>query len=121
MKRKLLKASNIILYLATCALVATGLLLELRLDENARSILGLSKDDWGELHFLIALAFAALVLVHLAFHLRWIAELMRNRRPRALVAGVLIAVIIIGGLLVVPAASSPSGEGADPTHRADDD
>jgi hypothetical protein len=63
MKPFLLHVSTAGLYLATCTLVGTGLLLEWRLDEDVSGrLLGMDRDDWGELHFGVALAFAALTL-----------------------------------------------------------
>ncbi len=121
MKMLLLKISNICLYVVTCALIGTGLLLELRLEERAGRVLGISKEEWSEFHFLVALAFIALALVHLAFHLRWIASLVRSRKPVALVAAAVVAIVIIGGLLMAPVAETGAGEQGGRPHHVDED
>jgi hypothetical protein len=52
-KSLLLSLTNVALYLVTCALIGTGLLLELRMDEEdgAARLFGMGQDDWGEIHF----------------------------------------------------------------------
>jgi hypothetical protein len=62
-----LSAGNTALYFATCALIGTGLLLELRMDaeDGDVSLLGMGQDDWGEIHLIIAIGFVALAVLHL--------------------------------------------------------
>ncbi len=69
-----LSVLNGALYLATCALAGTGLLLELRMDveDGAVRLLGMGRDDWGEIHIVLALAFLALTGVHLLLNRAWI-------------------------------------------------
>ena len=103
MKDLLLRVSNAGLYLLTCVLVATGLLLELRLDDEdgPARILGMNQDDWAEFHFAIALVFAAAVLIHMALNWSWIKMIVSKQR---FAAAVLIAGIVLGGgLLLMPA------------------
>lgn len=66
-KTFLLSLGNAALYLSTCLLVGTGLLLELRMDEEdgATRLFGMDPDDWGEIHLVIAIGFVALTLFHL--------------------------------------------------------
>jgi hypothetical protein len=70
----LLLFANAALYLATCALVGTGLLLELRMDveDGAVKILDMGRDDWGEIHIAVAIAFLALTALHLLLNWAWI-------------------------------------------------
>jgi hypothetical protein len=65
---------NSVLYLATGALAGTGLLLELRMDveDGAVRILGLGRDDWGEIHIVVAITFLALTGLHLLLNWGWI-------------------------------------------------
>lgn len=115
----LLAGSNAGLYLVSCAMVATGLLLELRLDddEGPSRLLGLDRDDWGELHFWIALGFAGLALFHLVLHWAWIrASVARMRAPT--VAILVAGVVSIAALLLWPAGAggeggAPAGYGGD--------
>lgn len=120
----LLAGSNAALYLNACAMIATGLLLELRLDDDEGSsrLLGLDRDDWGELHFVIALGFAGLALVHLALHWAWIRASVA--RMRALTVAILVAgVLSIAALLLWPAGAGGEGRaqsGASGSHEHDD-
>jgi hypothetical protein len=63
----LLSMTNAALYLVTCTLVGTGLLLELRMDEEdgAARLFGMDQNDWGEIHFVVAITFAVLAVLHL--------------------------------------------------------
>lgn len=102
----LLSVANATLYLVTCALLGTGLLLELRLDEDdgADRFLGMGQDDWGEVHFGVAIAFAALAAVHLAQNWTWIKGAIGRSRSAmvVLVAGL----FIVAGLLLWPTTSA---------------
>lgn len=61
-----LRTVNAALYLAACSLVATGLEWKVEIDDESRTLLGMAGEDWGELHFLLALVVMGLVVVHLA-------------------------------------------------------
>jgi hypothetical protein len=39
---------------------------------QARQLLGLGRHDWGDVHFILALAFVLLILVHIVLHWTWI-------------------------------------------------
>jgi hypothetical protein len=85
---------NTALYLVTCALLGTGLLLELRMDVEDRpiSVLGMGPDDWGEIHFAMALAFVALSILHIALNWPWLRTAFSKHK---LAAMVLIAGIVL--------------------------
>ena len=95
-----LTANNAVLYLATCGLVGTGLLLELRMDEEdgARRLFDMGTDDWGEVHIAVALTFVGLAILHLVLNWAWIqATLAKARLPYGVLgAGFgLIAVLLL--------------------------
>jgi len=46
--------------------------------EQARQWLGLGRHDWGDVHFLLALAFVLVILVHLVLHWTWIKTCGRS-------------------------------------------
>ncbi len=101
-----LLANNAVLYLATCALVGTGLLLELRMDEEdgARRLFGMGPDDWSEVHLAVALAFISLAILHVGLNWVWIKAALAKAR---LAYGVLVAgFALIAGLLLWPGESS---------------
>ena len=102
-KNMTLPISNAALYLATCALVGTGLLLELRLDEEdgVWRLLGMGIDDWGEVHFAVALTFVGLAILHLVLNWGWIKAALAKAR---LAYGVVAAGLgLIAMLLLWPA------------------
>jgi hypothetical protein len=46
--------------------------------EEVRTLLGLGRHDWGAVHFILALLFLALMLVHLCLHWTWIKSCTRS-------------------------------------------
>ena len=120
-KSLLRSLANATLYLVTCVLIGTGLLLELRLDEEdgAARILGMGQDDWGEIHFVVALGFAAMVVWHLVQNRTWV-RMVVGRSKIAIV--VLIAgVVIAASLLLWPSAAASASLGAQLRHILIDD
>jgi hypothetical protein len=99
-KTVFLSVGNALLYLVTCVLIGTGLLLEWRMDEEDRSIrlLGMGTDDWGEIHQVIAISFVALSVIHLVLNWPWIKGALRARK---LAAAVLIAGVVLAGALLL--------------------
>ena len=93
---------NAALYLASCTLVGTGLLLELRLDDEDgwRRLFGMDPDDWGEIHLLVAIAFVALALLHLLLNWAWIKTVLAKTKPAYFVLGAGLG--LIGLLLLWP-------------------
>jgi hypothetical protein len=67
----LLSLGNAALYLSACMLIGTGFLLEIRMDEEngAVRLFGMTPDDWGEIHLVIAIGFIVLTFLHLPLHL----------------------------------------------------
>jgi hypothetical protein len=112
MNPKLLFSSltNAALYLATCALIGTGLLLEFRLDEEdgAARIFGMGQDDWGEIHLVVALIFISLVVLHLVQKLAWFKMVLS--RSKLALGLLLVGLIVIAGLLAWPATNTTAGE-----------
>lgn len=102
-KAVLLSVGNALLYFVTCALIGTGLLLELRMDEEDRSIrlLGMGADDWGEIHQLLAISFVVLAVIHLVLNWPWIKGALRTRKLAATV--LITGVVLVGALLLWPA------------------
>jgi Domain of unknown function (DUF4405) len=103
-------------------LVATGLVLEVRLPpgsgsleggEGARAaerpvalVLGLTRHAWGEVHFWVAVALFAVLAVHVVLHWAWFRSLVRRQgRPegdpiRAVLGG--LGLVCLLGAAAVP-------------------
>ncbi len=50
--------------------------------ESMRQWLGLGRHDWGDVHFIMALVFVFLILVHIVLHWTWIKTCVRSSRSR---------------------------------------
>jgi hypothetical protein len=111
-----LRIVNAALYLAACSLVATGLALEwkVEIEDEGRSLLGMTGEDWGEVHFILALVVMALAVTHIALHWAWIKNtLTRLRWPTlaCLAAGlVVIAVVLIAPVTGAGAGGDAQGQ-----------
>jgi hypothetical protein len=117
----LLSLTNVALYLVTCALIGTGLLLELRMDEEDRAarLFGMGQDDWGEIHIVVAITFVALAVLHLVQNWAWIKTAFSRSKPAI---GVLIAgLVLVAGLLLWPTTSGNTSLGEHLRHILTDD
>ena len=45
---------------------------------QVKQLLGLGRHDWGEVHFILALLFVLLILVHIVLHWTWIKTCARS-------------------------------------------
>ncbi|MBK8271285.1 MAG: DUF4405 domain-containing protein [Planctomycetes bacterium] len=100
-------------------ILATGLLVRYVLPPGSgqwRSVWGLSRHDWGDVHFWMAVGLGAVILVHVALHWGWVCGVVRRRIPglpsmapahsrlRRSALGVLILALtaaLVAGFLVV--------------------
>jgi hypothetical protein len=113
---------NAALYLVTCALVGTGLLLELRLDEEdgAARLFGMGRDDWRENHIVIAIAFLAVTMLHLLVNRAWIKA--AAARAAWAVPMVAVGVGLVAALLCWPTDREAAGRGTKAgQHEVDGD
>jgi hypothetical protein len=96
----LLSLANATLYLVTCTVIGTGLLLELRMDEEDGEIrlLGMGRDDWGEVHLAAAIGFVALTALHLVLNWAWIkAAVIKTKWTAPMLAagfGIVMALLV---------------------------
>ncbi len=120
---------DLLAYLALVGLAATGLLLAYRLPagSGAAAVLGLTRHEWGSVHFYLAASLLVLMVAHVVLHWRWVTNtlgaLLAARRPRRPGAGLggTLALLVLGvattallaapWLLAVEGAGSRRGEG----------
>jgi hypothetical protein len=121
MKASALKGSNVALFLAACLLAASGLLLEFRLDEDeSGTILSLARDDWAELHLIVAFVFLGLTVLHVALNCKWVTSLARAKWRWPTIAAGVAGALIQAGILLAPAATGGRHhEGAHEAHSDD--
>lgn len=90
--------ANVCLFLAFVGLATTGFILEWGFSRGggkgwqggrelldgvsggaSRSFLGISKHDWSEVHFAVALVLVLLVIIHIVLHWNWIVCSVKSR------------------------------------------
>jgi len=99
------------------ALAGTGLLLHFNLPPGSGSstVMGMTRHEWGDVHFWIAVGLAAIITGHLLMHARWIKGMALGRRDgaarkaRGWGAGAVAALILVlaGALALWPAVRTP--------------
>lgn len=109
-------------FTALLLLATTGLLMFWVLPPGSHqaTVWGMSRHEWGDLHFWIAIAFLGLLVLHLVLHWQWIVCMVQGRPrrdPRASMraAGAVIGVVVLltlsGALLLtLPEETAVPGE-----------
>jgi type IV secretory pathway TrbL component len=107
-------------FFALLMLISTGLLIEFRLPPGSGGhepyghgwralerptpvIWDMTRHQWGEIHFWIAVTFASLLVFHLMLHWKWIVATSKNFMPRVFKSTVLLWFIAMVGLLLIAA------------------
>jgi hypothetical protein len=94
---------NATLYLAFCFLVASGFVLEFRLESTGELILGLARRDMAKVHAILALGFVTIAALHLGMNGAWIrAAFARARWTTASVAA--IGLLLVALAMLAPVA-----------------
>lgn len=105
-----LRIVNAVLYLAACSLVATGLALEwkIEIEDEGRTLLGMTGEDWGGVHFILALVVMGMAAIHIGLHWAWIKNLlMRLRWPT--IACLASGLVVIALVLAAPVGGIGAG------------
>lgn len=107
MKNPLGRVLNALLWLTSCALAGTGLLLAFRLPPGSRggaglSAMGMTRHEWGDWHTWIGYAFLALTALHLALHWRWLWKIAAQRRAWMIFAGLGAGLALLAWLALQP-------------------
>ena len=114
-----LKISNGLLYLVSTCLFSSGLVLEYRLEGKGMrgvALLGMTKGRWTDLHFILGISTAVLVLVHLALNWGWIVKVASGGKRSRVIATVAFAVVALATVLFAPITfpnnpQPPAGQG----------
>lgn len=91
-------------------LTSTGILMHYLLPPgtgHSSGIWGLSRHDWGSLHFWGSVTFLALLGVHLLLHWRWIVAMLQGRKSEVKGRGLRVAAGVVGLLALVALAAAP--------------
>jgi hypothetical protein len=115
-------------FFALLMLISTGLLMEFRLPPGTGGhepyghgwralerptpvIWDMTRHQWGEIHFWIAVTFSLLLAFHLVLHWKWIVATIKNLAPRTSKSTLLLWLIgIVGALLIAAPLVSPKFE-----------
>lgn len=103
--------TDIIAFVLFLGLITTGTILAFLLPPGSGSLglWGLTRHEWGDVHFWIAAGFLTVIALHVVFHFRWIMTLIRgraseSRNRRTLASGVILVVMLVlaAGVLLGP-------------------
>jgi hypothetical protein len=107
-KNAVARVINGMLFLAGCFLAGSGWLLDQRLPSGRGSgsgrmtLLGMNRHDWGAWHTWVGYGMAALVLVHLALHWRWLIKIAAAQKPWRLALGLALGLAVAGFFVFAP-------------------
>jgi hypothetical protein len=101
---------NLALYLLSCFMIGTGLILWLRLPPMqgrhrggaAEALFGMTRHEWGDWHLFAGLALVALGVVHLLMNWTWMRKIAAGAHGWRLWAGLGAGLVIIAVLGLVP-------------------
>lgn len=118
---------DLLAYLAMAGLIAMGIILHYRLPPGSGSdaMLGLSRHEWGSIHFYAALSLLVLVVLHIVLHWKWVTHTTGalfggegRPKPGAGLGGAALLVVlglVLAGLVAVswavPVREGSGGEG----------
>lgn len=111
---------DILAFIEFAFLTSTGILVQYSLPERSGhlTIWGLTRHEWGDIHFYIAIALFATMSLHIFLHWKWIVNLTRGHNAnvdgRRLLLGVfsLIVVILLAAApLTVTVEGEPTQQG----------
>jgi hypothetical protein len=127
---------DLVAFFALLMLISTGLLIEFRLPPGSGGhepyghgwralerptpvIWGMTRHQWGEIHFWIAMTFSLLLAFHLVLHWKWIVATCKNLTPRISKSTLLLWLIgTVGVLLIAAPLVSPKAERFRNRHSA---
>jgi len=97
--------TNILIFVNFFGVIFTGVLLfRFPYGASERTILGITRYDWGDIHWMLSLIFIILIFAHLILHWNW-AKVSFNKylrmKPKTLVIIVMLFTIFTG--ILVPA------------------
>ena len=98
---------DLTLYLVSCVLAGTGLLLAYRLphghgEARMATFLGYGRHDWGLVHTWLAWVAIVLVVFHLILNREWLVRIAASGRLARLATGIFAGLLIGSAFLVFP-------------------
>ena len=130
MKNLIHRVLNLLLYIAFCAMVGTGLLMAYRLPPGSRggrglTVLGMDRHEWGDVHLWISYIVVAAVIAHLGMNWTWLKKIAASMKLLRLLGGLLVGIVIIVVLLVLPVTANnrqlPRNQGHGRIHETQEE
>lgn len=108
---RIIKIVDLLSFMALVAMLATGILIEYSLPprSGASEVWGLSRHDWGDIHFYGSLIFLILMSAHLVTHVKYIKSALLGKAEREYkyriaigIAGLIALIIFSWTLITAP-------------------
>lgn len=99
---------DVIAFIEFAFLTSTGILIQYSLPERSgrgSSVWGLTRHEWGDVHFYIAISLFLTLALHIVLHWKWIVNITQGHGSEASGRRLLIGVLAL--LVVVLLASAP--------------
>lgn len=97
--------TNILIFVNFISVILTGVLLHhFPYEVSERTILGITRYDWGDIHWTLSLIFIILIFAHLVLHWNWAKVSFKKylrMKTKTLVIIVILLTIFIG--ILIPA------------------
>ena len=96
--------TDVLAFIGFVLLTTTGVLMHYSLPPGSghfRTIWGLNRHDWGEIHFWIAVGFLGVLSIHLFLHGRWIGHIIRGRKKENFTTRIALGVVAGAALLAL--------------------
>lgn len=100
---------DIAAFLAFVFLISTGFLIYwiLPAGSGKLAIWGMTRHDWGNIHFGIAVVFLTLIGVHIVLHWNWIKSMIEGKKNKITKSTLRVVFAIITVLIVIFLALAP--------------
>ena len=97
----IIKFIDLLSFIGLSALISTGALIKFSLPPKSggATIWGLTRHEWGDIHFYISVCFLIIITTHLIFHLKFIKSAITGKASRE--TGYRIATGFIGFVVLI--------------------
>lgn len=115
-KSEIIKIADLLSFISLSSLISTGILLKFTLPpkNGGASVWGLTRHDWGDVHFYIALIFLVIISLHLFLHLSFIKKVITggaSREHKYRIAIGAFSLVVLIALLFAPVVTPVDDEG----------
>lgn len=114
LKNPCMRVTNLLLYLSFCGLVGTGALLTWKLVPGSEgghglTVLDMTRHEWGDIHFWLAVVCVSATLTHLALNWVWLKKIASSGKAWRLAAGLAAGAVLTFGIYALPMKAGNQG------------